>query len=298
MFWAVQQTLLFPLMILSGMLLPLETGPAWMRVVSDFNPLAPRRRGRASPVRGRVPDGRCARGGAVRCGDGGRRAARRDPGDGAQRRLKHASGGAVTVDGCPRPPSASTSTCRSARRGVATATSTPTRRPSWRARALRRTGGWRRCAGSWRWPPPSSGPRAVDTVFVGGGTPSLIGATRLGAVLGGDPRDVRAGRRGRGHHRGQPRVDVARVLRRARRGRVHAGVARDAVGGAARAAGAGAPPHARPGRRRRPRGPRGRARARQPRPDLRHARGRPTPISRPRSTPSSPRGWTTSRRTR
>ena len=27
------------------------------------------------------------------------------------------------------------------------------------------------------------GPRAVDTVFVGGGTPSLIGATRLGAVL-------------------------------------------------------------------------------------------------------------------
>ena len=28
MFWAVQQTLLFPLLILSGMLLPLETGPA------------------------------------------------------------------------------------------------------------------------------------------------------------------------------------------------------------------------------------------------------------------------------
>src|SRR5680860_1919050 len=32
MFWVVQQTLIFPLMILSGMLLPLETGPGWMRV--------------------------------------------------------------------------------------------------------------------------------------------------------------------------------------------------------------------------------------------------------------------------
>ena len=40
MFWAVQQTLLFPLMILSGMLLPLETGPAWMQVAAKFNPLA------------------------------------------------------------------------------------------------------------------------------------------------------------------------------------------------------------------------------------------------------------------
>jgi ABC-2 type transport system permease protein len=39
MFWAVQQTLLFPLMILSGMLLPLETGPAWMRALARFNPL-------------------------------------------------------------------------------------------------------------------------------------------------------------------------------------------------------------------------------------------------------------------
>jgi ABC-2 type transport system permease protein len=39
MFWAVQQTLLFPLMILSGMLLPLESGPAWMRVAAQFNPL-------------------------------------------------------------------------------------------------------------------------------------------------------------------------------------------------------------------------------------------------------------------
>lgn len=40
MFWAVQQTLIFPLMLLSGMLLPLETGPAWMQAAARFNPLA------------------------------------------------------------------------------------------------------------------------------------------------------------------------------------------------------------------------------------------------------------------
>jgi ABC-2 type transport system permease protein len=39
MFWAVQQTFLFPAMILSGMLLPLETGPGWMQAASRFNPL-------------------------------------------------------------------------------------------------------------------------------------------------------------------------------------------------------------------------------------------------------------------
>ena len=39
MFWMVQQTLLFPAMLLSGMLLPLETGPRWMQVAADVNPL-------------------------------------------------------------------------------------------------------------------------------------------------------------------------------------------------------------------------------------------------------------------
>lgn len=39
MFWVVQQTFIFPVMILSGMLLPLETGPHWMQVASKFNPL-------------------------------------------------------------------------------------------------------------------------------------------------------------------------------------------------------------------------------------------------------------------
>lgn len=40
MFWAVHQTVLFPLMILSGMLLPLETGPGWMQAAARANPLA------------------------------------------------------------------------------------------------------------------------------------------------------------------------------------------------------------------------------------------------------------------
>jgi len=40
MFWVVQQTFLFPVMILSGMLLPLETGPGWMQNLAKANPLA------------------------------------------------------------------------------------------------------------------------------------------------------------------------------------------------------------------------------------------------------------------
>jgi len=39
MFWVVQQTFLFPLMILSGMLLPLEGGPGWMQALAKANPL-------------------------------------------------------------------------------------------------------------------------------------------------------------------------------------------------------------------------------------------------------------------
>lgn len=38
-FWAVQQTFLFPLLILSGMLLPLDSGPDWMRALSTLDPL-------------------------------------------------------------------------------------------------------------------------------------------------------------------------------------------------------------------------------------------------------------------
>jgi ABC-2 type transport system permease protein len=39
LFWGVQQTLIFPLLILSGMLLPLDEGPAWMQAVATVNPI-------------------------------------------------------------------------------------------------------------------------------------------------------------------------------------------------------------------------------------------------------------------
>lgn len=39
LFWGVQQTLIFPLLILSGMMLPLESGPAWMQAAATVNPL-------------------------------------------------------------------------------------------------------------------------------------------------------------------------------------------------------------------------------------------------------------------
>ena len=40
LFWTVQQAVLFPLMILSGMLLPLEDGPEWMQAAAKLNPLS------------------------------------------------------------------------------------------------------------------------------------------------------------------------------------------------------------------------------------------------------------------
>jgi ABC-2 type transport system permease protein len=39
LFWGVQQTLIFPLLILSGMLLPLDAGPSWMRAIASVNPV-------------------------------------------------------------------------------------------------------------------------------------------------------------------------------------------------------------------------------------------------------------------
>jgi ABC-2 type transport system permease protein len=39
LFWGIQQTLIFPLLILSGMLLPLDAGPAWMQKVAAVNPV-------------------------------------------------------------------------------------------------------------------------------------------------------------------------------------------------------------------------------------------------------------------
>jgi ABC-2 type transport system permease protein len=39
LFWTVQQTLLFPLLLLAGMLLPVDGGPGWLQTLSKFNPL-------------------------------------------------------------------------------------------------------------------------------------------------------------------------------------------------------------------------------------------------------------------
>ena len=39
LFWTVQQTLIFPFLLLAGMLLPLEGAPGWLQFASDLNPL-------------------------------------------------------------------------------------------------------------------------------------------------------------------------------------------------------------------------------------------------------------------
>ncbi|QBI55496.1 ABC transporter permease [Streptomonospora litoralis] len=39
LFWSVQQTLLFPLLLSGGALLPVEEGPGWLRTLAAFNPL-------------------------------------------------------------------------------------------------------------------------------------------------------------------------------------------------------------------------------------------------------------------
>jgi ABC-2 type transport system permease protein len=39
LFWTVQQTLLFPLLLLAGMLLPIESGPGWLQSLARWNPL-------------------------------------------------------------------------------------------------------------------------------------------------------------------------------------------------------------------------------------------------------------------
>lgn len=39
LFWAVQQTMIFPLLLTAGVLLPLEGAPGWLQAASDVNPL-------------------------------------------------------------------------------------------------------------------------------------------------------------------------------------------------------------------------------------------------------------------
>lgn len=38
-FWTVQQTVIFPLLLLAGVLLPLDGAPRWLEVLSDLNPM-------------------------------------------------------------------------------------------------------------------------------------------------------------------------------------------------------------------------------------------------------------------
>jgi ABC-2 type transport system permease protein len=40
LFWTVQQTLLFPLLLLAGVLLPIDNGPGWLRALARGNPLS------------------------------------------------------------------------------------------------------------------------------------------------------------------------------------------------------------------------------------------------------------------
>lgn len=39
LFWTVQQTLLFPLLLLAGVLLPIDNGPGWLQALSKINPM-------------------------------------------------------------------------------------------------------------------------------------------------------------------------------------------------------------------------------------------------------------------
>ncbi|MDP2775761.1 MAG: ABC transporter permease [Nocardioides sp.] len=39
LFWTVQQTMIFPLLLLAGVLLPLDGAPRWLQVAADLNPL-------------------------------------------------------------------------------------------------------------------------------------------------------------------------------------------------------------------------------------------------------------------
>jgi ABC-2 type transport system permease protein len=53
LFWTVQQTLLFPMLLLAGVLLPLDGGPGWLRALVAWNPLHLRGGRRAGAVQRR-----------------------------------------------------------------------------------------------------------------------------------------------------------------------------------------------------------------------------------------------------
>ena len=110
-------------------------------------------------------------------------------------------------------------------------------------------------------------------MFVGGGTPSLLGGIGLGDVLDAIRAHFSAGRRCRGHHRGQSGVDVAAVVRRSAGRRLHPHLVGHAVGRPSRVGRARPCSLAGAAARRRRRGAGRGVRARQPGPHLRDAGG-------------------------
>ncbi|WP_148574975.1 ABC transporter permease [Nocardioides caldifontis] len=62
LFWTVQQTLIFPVLLLAGMLLPVDGAPRWLRVASEVNPLTHVVEAQRSLFAGEFPAGEVAGG--------------------------------------------------------------------------------------------------------------------------------------------------------------------------------------------------------------------------------------------
>ena len=181
--------------------------------------------------------------------------------------------------------SGSTCTCRSARRAAGTAISirtcpasaAPSRPAATSPPCSPRSTSRRGCS-------RAAGAR-VDTVFFGGGTPTLLPAGDLARILRRIEERFGLRARRRGHHRGQPRVGRSPQAGGAARGRLHPPLAGDAERRAARAGDPRPRALARPPAAGRRRGARRGLRAGQPRPDLRHPGRDRRGLARARSTP-------------
>ncbi len=197
--------------------------------------------------------------------------------------------------------SGSTSTCRSARAGAGTATSTPTPPPSSAALPAPTA-----AASSTPRSPSSTSPtrvlmRAVpevETIFVGGGTPTVLHADDLGYLVGNvDATASGCAEDAEITTEANPESIDASRPGPAGRAVVHPDLVRHAVGRPARAR------HPGPGALPRPAGPGGRRgqgrriRPRQSRPDLRHAGGVAGRLARQPGDRRSPPSPTTSART-
>ena len=125
---------------------------------------------------------------------------------------------------CANPASASTSIGRSARPSAPIATSTAmsaTSRSTRSASPQPSRPSLRRCA-------PRTGPRQVTSIFLGGGTPSLMKPETVGAVLDAVAANWTVADRRRGHARGQPVLGRGVAFPRLPRGRRQPRLARRA----------------------------------------------------------------------